>query len=341
MAQSAATLGAVVEPEIDLLRIYRDMVRCRTFEEVFVETRDEGSDVIVGWHPCIGQEGLCAVYSQLRDGDFCGYTHRVFYPWLCRGTDVVSLYAEACGRAAGTSKGKGGTHVSDLENGVLGRSGMQGGHYPLFVGTAIASQLRGDGSVSVVTGGEGCSTSGLLHEAANHAAVWKLPIVFVIDNNQYMQSVPIDMIWAQPDVSRIADAYDTPSVVVPGGDPVAIAAAAREAIERARRGDGPTFIEVKMIRWDVHYANEPDGQSYRDYDQIKTAREESDPIANLGAHLLAEGLSTQEALDSVHAEAQEEMEAAVAAALTSPPPDVNQAYTDIFSGWDNDGWEQQ
>jgi TPP-dependent pyruvate/acetoin dehydrogenase alpha subunit len=325
--------------EIDFVRIYRDMVRCREFEKLFVETRDEGH-AIVGWHPCIGEEGLCAVYSQLKDGDYCGYTHRVFYPWLCRGIDVVSLYAEACGRVAGTAKGKGGTHVAGLPQGILGRSGMQGGHFPLFVGSAIAQQFRGDGGVSVVTAGEGCSTAGLLHEAANHAAVWKLPVVFVCDNNQYMQSVPMDLIWAQPDVSRMADAYDMPSIVVSGGDPVAVAQAAREAIDRARSGGGPTFLEVKMIRWGTHYMNEPDGQSYRDYEGITEAKEHADPIANLGAYLVEQRISTQDELNAVQVEAQKEMEDGVAAALASPPPDASEAYTDIFQGWVEDGGEQ-
>jgi len=333
MANQTSAPTSDLSADIDLERIYRDMVRCRVFEETFLETLKEGY-VNVGWHPCVGEEGLCAIYSQLRDGDFCGYTHRIFYPWLCRGIDPASVFAEACGRIGGTAKGKGGTHVADMSKGIIGRSGMQGGHFPLFVGTAMASQLRGDDSVSVVTAGEGCSTIGLLHEAANHAAVWKLPVIFVCDNNQYMQCVGTDLIWAQPDVSRLALAYDMPSVIVPGDDVVAVASAAREAIDRARQGGGPTFIEVKMIRWGPHYLNEPDGLSYRDYDRIEVARKEADPITNLGAHLLEVGNLTQDELDSTYDQAREEMQAAVVTALASPAPDVSEAYTDIFAGWD-------
>jgi pyruvate dehydrogenase E1 component alpha subunit len=313
---------------VDALRIFTDMTRCRAFEAQFQALVASG-DAIVGWHECVGEEALCAIYSQLRADDWCGYTHRVFYPWLCKGIDPAALFAEACGRVGGTSKGKGGTHVSSPAHGILGRSGMQGGHFALLAGTAWASQVTGDGRVSVVTAGDGCSTSGSLHEAGNFAAVWKLPMVFVCDNNGASQSVTLDQTWGQPDVSRIADAYGMPSAIVDGADPLAVAAAAREAIERARAGGGPSFIEVKLVRWGGHYLQEPDGLAYRDYQAIDASKDHGDPVKNLRARLANDGAS-EASLREIEALAEREMRAAAEAALASPEPPVAEAFTDLF-----------
>jgi acetoin:2,6-dichlorophenolindophenol oxidoreductase subunit alpha len=310
------------------MRIYRDMVRCRAFEKQF-RTLIASGDAIVGWHECVGEEALCAIYSQLHTDDWCGYTHRVFYPWICKGIDPVALFAEACGRIGGTSKGKGGTHISSPQHGILGRSGMQGGHFALLAGTAWASQVTGDGRVSVVTAGDGCSTSGGLHEAGNFAAVWKLPMVFVCDNNGTSQSVTLDQTWGQPDVSRIAEAYGMPAAIVDGRDPLAVAAIAAEAIERARTGGGPSFIEVKLVRWGGHYLQEPNGLAYRDYDMIDASKEHGDPIKNLRGWLL-DGTADEAALSEIEAAAAEEMRTAATAALASPEPPVSEAFTDLF-----------
>lgn len=315
-------------PRETLIKIYRDMVRCRLFEEKHIELLQQGK-TIVGWHYCRGEEALCAVYSQLRPDDYCGYTHRVFYPWLCKGIPTRALMAEGMGKVTGTSKGKGGTHISGYQVGIFGRSGMQGGHFPLYTGAAIAIQLRGSDQVAVVTAGDGASTSGLLHEACNHAAVWKLPVIFLCDNNQYMQSVPLNLSWGQPDIHKIAIAYGMPFDVVDGGDPIAVAEAARKAIERARSGGGPTFLEVKLIRWGPHYANEPDGLGYRDYAAIEEWKAKKDPIPNMEAVLLDWGILTKADVERIWQEAREEMEDAARFAEESPPPPIEEAYTDI------------
>jgi len=325
---SASLADARTSNEVDPLRIYRDMVRCRAFEKQFKALVAAG-DTIVGWHDCAGEEALCGIYSQLRADDWCGYTHRVFYPWLCKGIDPAALFAEACGRMGGTSKGKGGTHISSPQHGILGRSGMQGGHFALLAGTAWASQVTGDGRVSVVTAGDGCSTSGSLHEAANFAAVWRLPMVFVCDNNGASQSVTLDQTWGQPDISRIAAAYGMPATIADGGDPLAVAAAAAEAIERARGGGGPSFIEVKLVRWGPHYLQEPDGLAYRDHALISESRERGDPIKNLRTWLL-DGTADEATLNGIEASAAEEMSAAATAALATPEPPVGEAFTDLF-----------
>lgn len=317
-------------PKDTLVKIYRDMLRCVAYEEKHLELVEEG-ETIVGFHGCRGQEALCAVYSQLRPDDYCGYTHRVFYPWLCKGIPTRQLMAEACGKATGTSKGKGGTHISGYEVGVLGRSGMQGAHWALFAGAAIAAQLRGSDQVSVVTAGEGCSTGGGLHEAMNHAAIWKLPVVFVCDNNQYMQCATIAQVWAQPDLHKLAAAYDMVAEVVDGGDALAVAEAAQAAIERGRAGGGPTFLEVKLHRWGTHYTPlEPEGLGYRDFESIQEWKADKDPIANLEAVLLDWGVLSTGDPARIRQQAREEMDDAAAFARESPAPSREEAFTDIY-----------
>lgn len=310
-----------------LIKIYRDMVRCRLFEEKHLELMRQGKTV-VGWHGARGEEGLCGVYSQLRPDDYCGYTHRIFYPWLCKGIPTRELMAEACGKVTGTSKGKGGTHISGYQVGIFGRSGMQGGHFPLYTGAAVAAQLRGSDQVSVITAGDGCCTVGLLHEAANQAAIWKLPVIFLCDNNMYMQSVPLSLSWAQPDIHKIAIAYDMPYAVVDGSDAVAVAEAAKDAIERARSGGGPTFLEVKLVRWGGHYSGEPDGLAYRDYALIEESKKK-DPIALMEKRLLDDGVFTSRDVEQIWQEARDEMEDAARFADESPLPPIEEAYTDI------------
>lgn len=314
-----------------LLRIHRDMIRCRVFEDKHLELRDEGR-TIVAWHHTRGAEGLCAVYSQLRDDDYCGYTHRIFYPWLCKGIPPSLLFAEACGKATGIARGRGGTHVADPSRGILGRSAMQGGHFSVLTGAAIAAQLRGTDQVAVITAGDGAMTSGIFHEAANHAMVWKLPVIFLCDNNGLSQTVPISALWPHPDIARIAGGYGMPAAIVPGSDPVAIAEAAASAILRARAGEGPTLIEVKLVRWGTHFTGEPDLLGYQDPDQISRSMDADDPIVNLERHLLQAGLIGDQTPSLVWTAAREEMEVAARFAIESPEPDAANALDGIYAG---------
>lgn len=318
-------------PRDTLVKIYRDMVRCRRFDAKALELLTEGV-LVGGWHGATGEEGLCAVYSQLRQDDYCGYTHRIFYPWLTKGIPTGRLLAEQLGRAAGTAKGKGVSHISEPTLGILGRSGMQGGHFPLLVGATIALRLRGGDQVAVITAGEGACTSGMLHEAANYAAVWNLPVIFLCHNNEYMQSLPLSKMWAQPDVSKIAKAYAMPARILEGGSAISIAEAARVAIERARAGEGPSFLEVKTVRWGVHTSMEPDGLAYRDFDAIEYSKAKRDPIANMADTLIDWGILTPGTCQQIQEEATAEMDEAARFAMSCPVPDIADAYDDLYAG---------
>lgn len=311
-----------------LAKVYRDMVRSRLLDEKFVELLYAGK-LATGWHSGRGEEALCAVYSQLRQDDYCGYTHRGCYAWVAKGIPMRQVVAEFCGKYTGTSKGKGGTHISDMEHGVFGRSGMQGGHFALMTGAAMAIQFRGSDQVAVCSFGEGCATSGLLHESMNFAALSKLPVIYLCETNNFMESERLEQIWSQPDVAKMGLAYNMPFTIVRDNDSIALAEAGAEAISRARSGEGPTIVELKTYRIRGHAEREPEGLGYRTPEEI-AAWVRKDPIEQLGAYLLDKNALSQEALADIKREAQAEVEDAVRFAEESPAPPIEEAFKDIY-----------
>ncbi|MFQ5860983.1 MAG: thiamine pyrophosphate-dependent dehydrogenase E1 component subunit alpha, partial [Dehalococcoidia bacterium] len=225
-------------PRETLVKIYRDMVRTRALDEKLIELY-HGKKLIVSWHSGMGQEGLCAVYSQLHSDDYCGYTHRGCYVWVCKGMSMREILAEFAGKITGCAKGKGGTHIVSMKLGIFGRSGMQGGHFPLLTGAAKAIKLRGSDQIAVCSFGEGAATSGLMHEALNQAAIWRLPVLYLCEANNFSESSRLEEVWAQPDIAKMAFPYNMASATVDGNDAIAVAEAAQEAIAHARSGKGP------------------------------------------------------------------------------------------------------
>lgn len=324
---SADTMKTPVDGVL-LTRIYRDMVRSRLLDECLVE-RTHAKQLAITWHSGRGEEALCAVYAQLREDDYAGYTHRGCYAWLAKGMPMRDIVAEACGKYTGCAKGKGGTHMVDMLRGIFGRSGMQGGHFPLLTGAAIAIQLRGSDQVAVCAFGEGCATSGMMHEAINHAAVWKLPVVYLAENNTCSETERTEQIWAQPDIARMGLAYNIPFWIAGDNDAVALAEAASEAIARARAGLGPSIVELKTFRIRGHSEHEPEALGYRTREEI-AAWAEKDPIQLLQARLLAQGALTSDDVAQISQEAQAELEDAVRFAEESPLPPPEEAFTDIY-----------
>lgn len=316
-------------PEDVLVRVHRDMVRARHLDEALIALYHEG-ELQANWHSGWGEEALCAVYSQLRQDDYCGYTHRGCYAWVSKDIPMGAVLAEFTGKATGTSKGKGGTHIADLERGVFGRSAMQGGHFPLMTGAAITIQQRGSDQVAVCSFGEGAGTSGLLHEAMNFAGVWKLPVVFLCENNTCSETERLEQIWAQPDIAKMGLAYDIPYAIAGDNDAIALAEAAADAIERARSGGGPTVLELKTFRMRSHFEQEPPDFPDRSAEEI-AAWAEKDPIDQMRAALLDRGAITQADIDRVEADAAEEVAGALRFAEDSPLPAPEEAFTDIYA----------
>lgn len=312
-----------------LTRIYRNMVRSRTLDTKLVELSAR-KKLVLNWHSGEGQEGLCAAYSQLRADDVCGYTHRGCYVWVCKGLNLGQVVAELSGKATGTSKGKGGSHVAGWKQGVYGRSGMQGGHFPLYTGSAEAAKMMGSDRVAVCSFGDGCATSGNLHEAAAHAAIRKLAVIYLCENNGFNMSVRADAMWAQPDIAKLAIGYGMPYSVVDGNDAIALAEAVHEAIARARSGGGPTFIEAKTYRMRGHQENDRELSGYRTREEVESWRPK-DPINRLRSALLEMKVLAPGDVEGFDADAAQEIQRAAEFAERSPAPDPKDAWSDVYA----------
>lgn len=270
-------------------------------------------------HVYIGQEavatGVCAALSK---GDYVTSTHRGHGHAIAMGLDLKRILAELMGRETGYSRGCGGSmHIFSLEDGVLGGNGIVGGGLPLALGPAFAAKYRGDRSVCVGFFGDGASNQGTFHEAMNLAALWKLPVVFVCENNSWAATTPAEIALSTPDVADRAAGYGIPGVVVDGMDVIAVHRAAVEAVDRARTGGGPTLVEAKTFRFEGHAGA---GQSsHQDFEAAQKWRKR-DPISLLERKVVADGILTPAEVQAFHAEAEAEVDEAVEFAKESAFP---------------------
>ncbi len=312
-----------------LTELFKQMWSIRYFEEKVDEFFAKG--MIHGTtHLCVGQEasaaGACAV---IEDKDKIISTHRGHGHCIAKGAEVNKMMAELFGRTTGYCKGKGGSmHIADVEKGNLGANGIVGGNLPLAVGAALTSKMKNEGYVVLCFFGDGASNEGSFHEAVNLASVWNLPVVFICENNQYGMSGSVkDMV----NVENIADravGYGIPGKVVDGNDVIAVMNDVDEAVERARRGEGPSLIEAKTYRWKGH--SKSDAKKYRTREEEKEWREK-DPIARFRNLLIEEGILTSEKADFLQEEAKKEIEAAVIFAENSPQPTLDTLMEDIYA----------
>jgi len=312
-----------------LVSIFRMMNRIRKFEEkalrLFEENKLRGSV-----HLCIGQEAIPAtVCSLLRDQDYITSTHRGHGHCIAKGADLGKAMAELMGKATGYSKGKGGSmHIADLSKGNLGANAIVGGGLPIAVGAALAAQYRGTDQVSVAFFGDGASNIGTFHEAINLAAVWKLPVVFICENNQYGISCHVSESTSVADIGASrGPAYGIPGLTIDGNDVLAINEAVETAIARAHAGEGPTLIECKTYRWNGHWTGDP--QVYRSREEVEAWKLKC-PIKRLRAHLIAEGILTAEECEAIARDAYDQVEAAARFALESPEPDPATVLEDVY-----------
>ncbi len=296
----------------------RKMHLIRRFEESAEDAYTRGKSYGT-MHLSIGQEasavGICA---PLTDADYITSTHRGHGHCIAKGAEVRRMFAEFLGREDGYCRGRGGSmHIADPSKGNLGANGIVGGGIPIAVGAALTAKRRKSGAVAVCFFGDGANNEGAFHESLNIAAVWKLPVVFVCENNQYGMSTSTARSTAVKNVADRASAYAMPGVVVDGNDFAAVAEASFEAADRARRGEGPTLIECKTYRTRGH--SRSDRNRYRSKQEIAewTAR---DPIARFETELLALGVLQGSELEVVRAEVEEEIAAGVAFAEASPVP---------------------
>jgi acetoin:2,6-dichlorophenolindophenol oxidoreductase subunit alpha len=328
---------STVTDESVRLQMYRMMQEARLFErraqDLFLEGLVKGTS-----HLALGQEAVAAGFAAALEPDdlvFCTYRGHVHT--LLRGAPMTGLMAELLGRATGICGGKGGSmHLTDVSHGAMGSYAIVGSHMPIAAGAAWAAQVRGTGQVVVCFFGDGTTNIGAFHEALNLAAVWKLPVVFVCENNLYMEYTPIASVTAvtNPAADR-ASAYGLEPILLDGNDPDEVHEAAIRCVERARSGDGPSLVEAKTYRHGGHSRADP--AKYRPDDEVKEwlAR---DPIPRYRERLLAEGVDVA-TLDEIERATQASVDLATDKARNAPFPDAAALETDLWadggSAWRN------
>ncbi|WP_158840070.1 thiamine pyrophosphate-dependent dehydrogenase E1 component subunit alpha [Saccharothrix deserti] len=301
-------------PDTDV-GLYRTVRLIRRFEERAVELVRSG-DIVGGIHPYTGQEAVAAgVCAALRDDDMITSTHRGHGHVLAKGADPARTLAELTGRATGLNRGRGGSmHAADFRLGILGANAIVGANGAITAGAAWVARQEGGDQVAVSFFGDGAVNQGVLLEAMNLAALWRLPVLFVCENNGYATTLTVADAVAGTITGRGA-AFGIPAVTVDGMDPRTVLGAAREAVDRARAGGGPSLIECLTYRFDAHHTWEHRaGVRYRDDDEVRSGRER-DPVVIQGTRL------TDGERERVDAEIESTMDSAVAFALDSPHPD--------------------
>ncbi len=312
-----------------LREMYTTMLRIRTFEERV--SREFAAGNIPGFvHLYIGEEatatGACAA---LRPDDYITSTHRGHGHLIAKGGRTDRMMAELFGKATGYCKGKGGSmHIADTDLGILGANGIVGAGITIAGGAALSARRRGTDQVVVCFMGDGASNRGTFHEGINLAAVWQLPVIYVIENNLYAEKTRIADTYRLPDLSARAGAFGIPDVTVDGNDVVAVYEAVSEAVARARQGNGPTLLECKTYRQHGHFEGDP--QTYKPPEEVE-AWQKRDPIVNFRRELLRTGVLTEEAVAEIDREVAAEIDAAVAFAVESPAPAPEETLEDVFA----------
>jgi len=308
---------------------FREMLRIRLFEERV--RREFGKGDMPGFvHVYVGAEAIAvAVCGQLEKTDMITSTHRGHGHCLAKGVEVAPMVAELYGRESGLCHGRGGSmHIADFSKGVLGANAIVGGGIGLAVGAALAAQTLKDGRIAVTFFGDGASNQGVLHESMNLASIWKLPVVFVCENNGWAESTPTSYSISVSDIATRAAGYSMPGVVVDATDYGAMHIAAEQAISRARVGDGPTFIEAKFPRQVGHYVG--DGEAYRNRDERKNARD-SDVISKTRLVLESQGVDVISIVSETENLIIKELDSAFDAARQGKWPSTDELEKYVYS----------
>jgi len=304
---------------------YLRMLTIRRFEEAVTRLITEG-EVAGGCHSSVGQEAaIVGACMALRRDDYMSGTHRSHGHPIGKGSDVGPLMAEILGKRTGVCKGRGGSmHLTDASVGSIGESAIVGGGISLATGAALTAQVKRTGQVALTFFGDGAANEGVFAECMNMAAIWKLPVIFFCENNGYAATTPAVRSHGQPDIARRGDGYGIPGIIVDGQDFHAVYGVTAEAVERARRGDGPTLIEAKTYRFDEHSIGLFLGD-YRTKEEVEHHRAERDPLALHRARMTADGFA-EAALTEIETIVAGRIASAVAFAKESPFPGPEEAF---------------
>lgn len=323
-----------------MVEMYTKMLTIRRFEERMLDRMAAGA-LPGGVHTYIGEEAVgVGVCSNLRTDDYITSTHRGHGHIIAKGGDLKLMMAELYGKSTGYCKGKGGSmHIADFDIGILGANGIVGGGMPIAAGAALGAQIRGTDQVAVTFFGDGASSQGTFHEALNQAALWKLPVLFVCENNLYAVTTPSRKSVSVKDIADRGAGYGVPGITVDGQDLMAVYDVAEEAVKRARAGEGPTLIEAKTYRFMGHMGgkeifygkgDEKVKDTYRSSEEVEEWKLR-DPITMFEAKLLESGAMTKEDAARIDKEIMAELDEAVAFAEQSPMPAPEEALEDLFA----------
>ena len=318
--------------ENQLVNFYETMYRMRRFEEEIFEFYKKGMMAGLA-HLYMGEEAVATgVCGALNEDDYLGSTHRGHGHLVARGADIKKMMAEILGKETGYSKGKGGSmHIMALDKGILGANGIVGAGIPIATGAAYSAKYRGTNQVAVSFFGDGASNEGTFHESLNMASAWKLPVIYVIENNLYGISVDTRDVTNVTDLADRAQGYGIPGVVVDGMNVVAVYEVAKEAVARARIGEGPTLIECKTYRWQGHHVGDPANYRSRRNPNEKAEWMKKDPVTNLKEKMIKDEVAVEAEIVKIENKVEKEIQEAVKFAAESPYPDVSEAFTDIFA----------
>jgi len=321
MTQKTGTVSVDLgrEKKLDL---FRRMVTIRRFEERVKQLYRAG-EITGAIHLYIGEEAIAVgTCANLRDDDYVTSTHRSHGHTLAKGLDLKRTMAEMMGRETGHCRGRGGSmHMFDIRKGFLGGNGIVGGGIPIALGAAFTARYLNTDRVAVCFFSEGACNQGVLHECLNMTALWKLPVIYVCENNRYAATTPVQKSTCTEDIAPRAEAYRLPWRIADGNDVLDVYHAVAEAVARARAGEGTTLIECKTYRVEPHCGIIPDGRDKREVAEWRS--EQRDPIARFRRRLLEEGSATSDELDRLVAEVERDLDEAVEFARSSPYPAVD------------------
>lgn len=329
-AQAPAVAGTSEPSKDELLRWYRDMLLIRRFEERAGQLY--GMGLIGGFcHLYIGQEAIAVGMQSIAvPGDQVITGYRDHGHMLACGMDPREVMAELTGRAGGSSKGKGGSmHMFSVDAGFYGGHGIVGAQVSLGTGLGFANHYRGNGNVSFTYFGDGAANQGQVYESFNMAELWKLPVVYVIENNQYAMGTSVERASAETELHKRGISFDIPGEPVDGMDILAVRAAGAKATEHARNGRGPYLLEMKTYRYRGHSMSDP--AKYRTRDEVDEVRKTRDPIDHCRALIEERGFADETALKAIDAEVKKIVADAAEFARTSPEPDPSELYTDVYT----------
>ncbi len=312
-----------------LQNLYRTMVRIRLFEEKVGECFLGGE--LPGFvHLYIGEEAIATgLLTELNQDDYITSTHRGHGHCIAKGAQIKPMMAEIFGKSTGYCKGKGGSmHIADFSVGMLGANGVVGGGINLAVGAALAAKMKKTGQVAVTFFGDGGANRGTVHEGMNMAAIWKLPVIFVCEFNQYASTTPSSYGTSVPNLAVRAQGYNMPAATVDGNDVFAVNEASKKALEYVRAGNGPYMLEFKTYRIKGHYVGDP--EMYRSKQEVQDHFDNNDPLKNFAKVVLAKKWLTQNDMDAIQAEVVAEVKIAIDDARKDPYPADSELFHDYY-----------